>query len=154
MAPIDRNTASGRRIFSGDIPQTIAQFSSYVEKNRARVMAVMAVRGVRSHEEILLGPDIRLVPIKSLPPSIQRGALLSQPFVQPYFESVPLVSALITEFEYGPLFFYREGRGAMLLVQHKRTSPTHSDLMRLGAYFRSSDCMPLTDRRGYSRQIG
>jgi hypothetical protein len=97
-------------IFSGDIPQTVARFRSYVEKNRARVMAVMAVRGVMSHAEVSLGPDIRLVPVKSLPPSIQRGALLSRPFIQPYTEHVPLESALITEFEYGPLF-YPDGQG-------------------------------------------
>jgi hypothetical protein len=65
-------------ILTKDIAQTVARFRSYVQKNRAPVMAVMAVRGVRSYTEVALGPDIRLVTVKSLPPSIQRGALMGQ----------------------------------------------------------------------------
>jgi hypothetical protein len=97
-------------ISSGDIAQTVARFRSYLGKNRARVMAVMAVQGVRSDEEVSLGPDIRLVPINSIPPSIQRGALLGQPFVQLVTDPFPIRSVLTTEFEFGPIF-YLKGQG-------------------------------------------
>jgi hypothetical protein len=94
-------------ISSGDIAQTVARFRSYLGKNRARVMAVMAVQGVRSDEEVSLGPDIRLVPINSIPPSVQRGASLGQPFVQFVTDPFPIRSVLITEFEFGPIFYLK-----------------------------------------------
>jgi hypothetical protein len=107
-------------ISSCDIAQTVSRFRSYLDKNHARVMAVMTVRGVRSDEEVPLGPDIRLVPINSLPPSVQRGALLGQPSVQRFAEPVPR-SALIKEFEHGPVF-YREGRGRNKAIEEAQAN--------------------------------
>ena len=99
-------------ISSGDVPETVKHFRAYVEKNSAPVIAVMAVSGVRVDQEVQLGPDIRLVPMASLPPSIQRGAALGQPISRVTGSDGPIPSALTTELEYGPIF-YRPAEGGI-----------------------------------------
>jgi hypothetical protein len=106
-------------ISSGDITQTVSRFMAYLDKNHAPVMAVMTVRGIRADEEVALGPDIRLVPIKSLPPSVQRGALMGQPSALVFAKPVPR-SALI-EFEYGPVF-YRDGSGRNKAIEEAQAN--------------------------------
>jgi hypothetical protein len=96
-------------ISSGDIADTVQRFSAYLDRNRAKALAVMTVTGVTS-QEAQLGPDIRLVPLASLPPSIQRGAALGQPYSPLFKGSTPMRSALVREFEYGPIF-YRLSKG-------------------------------------------
>jgi hypothetical protein len=65
-----------RAIVSGDTSGTVETFSSYVEKNSAPMIAVMAVRGAKTTREVRLGPNIRLLPLTSVPPSwIRQQAL-------------------------------------------------------------------------------
>src|ERR1700674_827989 len=78
----------------------------------------MAVSGVTS-QEAQLGPDIRVVPLASLPPSIQRGAALGQPYSPSFMGSTPIRSALVREFEYGPIFYsLSKGQGPSTEAHH------------------------------------
>ncbi|MGP0095181.1 MAG: hypothetical protein ACLPKB_35295 [Xanthobacteraceae bacterium] len=94
-----------RAIASGDVTGTVETFCSYVENNKAPVLAVMAVSGVKTSTEVKLGPDIKLVPILSLPPSMQRGAALGQDHFSTFALRSPISSALITELNFGPVFY-------------------------------------------------
>lgn len=94
-----------RAIASGDIGGTVESFRSYVESNSATVIFVTAVSGVTASKEVPLGPDVKLVPMASLPESVQRGDALGQN----YFPRNPLgnrvSSALIVTASYGPIFY-------------------------------------------------
>jgi hypothetical protein len=75
LEPVARRLLA-RAIASNDVSGTVETFCSYVEKNAAPMIAVMAVAGVKTGQEIRLGPHVRLVPLTSLPPSYQRGSAL------------------------------------------------------------------------------
>ena len=68
-----------RAIVSGDVSGTVETFRSYVEKNSAPMITVMAVWGAKTTREVRLGPDIRLLPLTSVPPSWLRGQALGHP---------------------------------------------------------------------------
>jgi hypothetical protein len=70
----------------------------------------MAVSGVKTQREVPLGPNIKLVSMESLPPSVQRGDALGQPYLgfNTLRDIVP--SALISTIQYGPIF-YRPSEG-------------------------------------------
>jgi hypothetical protein len=95
-----------RAIASGDVRGTVEAFRSYVEKNSASTIAVMAVSAaVKIEREVRLGADIRLVPLRSLSPSMQRGAALGQAYF-PSFPHEGISCALYTPLEFKPVFFW------------------------------------------------
>jgi hypothetical protein len=115
-----------RAIASGDVSGTVEAFRSYIEKNAAPMIAVIAVAGVRAAREVRLGQDIRLVPITSLSPSVQRGQALGQllpsHFVQPAVRQAAS-SALVTALDYGPIFYWpNEGGVPSATAQQGATS--------------------------------
>jgi hypothetical protein len=99
-----------RVIATDDLSGTVSLFRSYIETNRAPVIVVTAISGVTTPKEVSLGPDIKLVPMASLPPSVQRG----EAFGQDHFgrSAIPdrASSAITTTIDYGPIF-YRPGEG-------------------------------------------
>ncbi len=94
-----------RAIATDDVEGTVARFSSYVERNATSSLAVMGISGVTLDREIRLGPHISLMPMSSVPPSMQRGWALGNS--RPGFAGfeTPVSSALITQFEYTPVFY-------------------------------------------------
>jgi hypothetical protein len=90
---------------TGDAESTVRRFADYVERNAADAMAVMAVAGIKTKQPIKLGPNVTLVPMRSLAPSSQRVAALgegSAAFLGPRF---PLPSALVADFTFRPAFY-------------------------------------------------
>src|SRR5271166_5113462 len=88
------------------------------------MIAVMTVSGVKTAREVRLGPDIRLVPTTSLPPSWQRGDALGRPLL-PYSDVRRVVSsALVTALDLGPIFYWpTEGGGPSETgVEHARSA--------------------------------
>ncbi len=124
-----------RAMASGDVTGTVETFRSYIEKNAAPMDAVMAVAGIKAAPEMRLGPDIRLTPITSLSPSLQRGEALGQAlpghFVQPAIRR-SVSSALITGFEYGPIFYWPNEGGIPSATAHQgvRSALQHLDEAR------------------------
>jgi len=105
-----------RAIGSGDVSGTVERFCSYIEKNSTSVLAVMAVSGVKAATEVSLGPDIKLVPMKSLTPSIQRGAALGQDQFSRLTLRDEISCALVTTLEFKPIF-YRPSEGGVPSAQ-------------------------------------
>jgi hypothetical protein len=119
-----------RAIASGDASGTVETFRSYVEKNSAPMIAVMAVRGVKTTREVRLGPDIRLIPLTSVPPSwIRWQALGHTPVPLRGFHdptSSPASSALVTDLDFGPIFYWPTEGGVPNAAAHQRvTSVLH-----------------------------
>jgi hypothetical protein len=95
-----------RAIASGDVTGTVETFRSYIAENTAPMLAVMTVSGVKTAREVQLGPNIRLVPITSLPPSWQRGDALGQPLIPRSDIRRIVSSALVTALDFGPIFYW------------------------------------------------
>ncbi len=94
-----------RAIVTKDVVGTVSNFIEAVEANATDATAVMGISGVKANAPIQLGPDIRLIPMTEVPPSMQRGTALGQaPFnaMGPRF-AVPY--ALVTQFRFGPVFY-------------------------------------------------
>jgi hypothetical protein len=95
-----------RAIASGDVRGTVETFRSYVEENTASTVAVTAVSGLIIENEVRLGANIRLFPLRSLSPSIQRGVALGQADFFPSLPSSGKLCALVTTLEFKPVFFW------------------------------------------------
>jgi hypothetical protein len=95
-----------RAIDSDNVAGTVETFRSYIEKNTAPVIAVMAVAGVKTPAKVRLGPQIRLVPITSLPPSWQRGDAMGQSLLAHSDVRRTVSSALVTPLDFGPIFYW------------------------------------------------
>jgi hypothetical protein len=118
----------GRAIDSGDVTGTVEAFRSYIEKNTAPVIAVMAVSGVKTSTEVRLGPKIRLVPTTSVPPSYRRAEALGRPN-PPLSEVRPGVSsALVTQLDFGPIFYWPTEGGALSKPAQSRVRSALDDL--------------------------
>jgi hypothetical protein len=112
-----------RAIVSGDVSKTVETFRFHVRKNTAPMEAVMAVSGVKTAGEVLLGPDIRLVPTTSLSPSLQRAEALGQPPVpQLVGFRQTIASALIAPIEFGPIFYWPSDGGLDRTFYERMTS--------------------------------
>ena len=62
----------------GDVDEIVTDTAQILGANEAKVLFVMALLGVRVGRETQLGPNVRLIPISSLPPSMPRGQALGQ----------------------------------------------------------------------------
>ncbi len=132
-------------ISSGDVSGTVERFCSYIEKNSTSVLAVMAVSGVKIATEVSLGPDIKLVPMKSLSPSTQRGAALGQDYFSPSNIRDEIACALVTRLEFKRIF-YRPSEGGvpnakaqqrvMAAFHHLDEARTLFSLLGISAVFR------------------
>jgi hypothetical protein len=130
---------------SGNLSETVERFCSYIEKNSTSVLVVMAVSGVKTATEVILGPDIKLVPMKSLSPSIQRGAALGQDHFSPSNIRDEIECALVTTLEFKGVF-YRLSEGGvpnakaqqrvMAAFHHLDESRTLFSLLGISAVFR------------------
>jgi hypothetical protein len=109
-----------RAIASGDVTGTVERFRSYVEKNFAPMIAVMTVRGAKTAREVKLGPDIRLVPITSLPPSWLRGQALGQSPIPTGSPRLPASCALVTDLDFGPILYWPTEGGVPSAAAHQR----------------------------------
>ncbi len=119
-----------RAIVSGDVSGTVETFRSYVEKNSAPMFAVMAVWGAKTTREVRLGPDIRLLPLTSIPPSWPRWQALGHAPIPPPdnqdLTSSPASAALVTDLDFGPIFYWPSERGVFSAAAHQRvTSARH-----------------------------
>ena len=119
-----------RAIVSGDLSGTVETFRSYVEKNSAPMIAVMAVWGAKTTREVRLGPDIRLLPLTSIPPSWPRWQALGHAPIPPPgnqdLTSSPASAALVTDLDFGPIFYWPSERGVFSAAAHQRvTSARH-----------------------------
>jgi Apea-like HEPN len=118
-----------RAIASGDVSGTVETFRFYVEKNSAPMIAVMAVRGAKTTGEVRLGPHIRLLPLTSVPPSWLRQQALGHTHALPNFpalSSSPASSALVTDLDFGPIFYWPSEGGVPSAAAHQRvTSALH-----------------------------
>jgi len=94
-------------IVTNDIPGTVARFISNMDLNAAEMTAVLAISGVVTFEPINLSPEVALVPLDSLPPSLQRGIALGQSTVWTSFGGprAAIPSALITKFRFSPVLY-------------------------------------------------
>ena len=115
-----------RAIVSGDVSGTVETFRSYVEKNSAPMIAVMAVRGAKTTREVRLGPDIRLLPLTSVPPSWLRWQALGHTPIPPPglrdLTSSPASSALVTDLVFGPIFYWPSEGGVPSAAAHQRVT--------------------------------
>ncbi|HEY5236868.1 MAG TPA: hypothetical protein VIJ62_00685 [Rhizomicrobium sp.] len=94
-----------RALVTQDVAGTVNAFIEAVHANGTDAIAVMGIAGVKAEGPIQLGPDIRLIPMTDVPPSMQRGTALGQgPFnaMGPRF-AIP--HALVTRFKFGPVFY-------------------------------------------------
>jgi hypothetical protein len=123
-----------RAIASDDVSGTVDTFCSFVEKNAAPMIAVMAVSGLKTAQEVPLGPHIRLVPLISLPPSDQR---LSASRVkdawgradEPPHPAGAASSALVTDLgALGPIFHWATDVGDPSEAPRRRTMSALDDL--------------------------
>lgn len=97
-----------RAIVTQDVSGTVSKFTKAVSENATDAIAVMGVSGIKADTPIQLGPDIRLIEMTDLPPSMQRGLALGQDrysFGRPRF-AIPY--ALVTCFKFGPVFYTPE----------------------------------------------
>jgi hypothetical protein len=94
-------------IQTGDVVGTVARFIANIEANSIEMTAVLAISGLVTHQQVNLSPDVALVPLTSLPPSVQRGIALQQNSSWSAFGGprVAIPSALITKFRYGPVLY-------------------------------------------------
>lgn len=132
-------------VSSGDVSGTVERFCSYIEKNSTSVLAVMAVSGVKTATEVNLGPDIKLVPMESLPQSIQRGTALGQDHFSHFTARDEISGALVTTLEFKGVF-YRPGEGGvpnakaqqrvMTAFHHLDEARTLFSLLGISAVFR------------------
>jgi hypothetical protein len=117
-----------RAIVSGDVSGTVETFRSYVEKNSAPMIAVMAVWGAKTTREVRLGPNIRLLPLTSIPPSWPRWQALGHgPIPSSSNQNLsPASSALVTDLDFGPIFYWPSERGVFSAAAQQRvTSARH-----------------------------
>ena len=115
-----------RAIASGDVGATVELFRSYIEKNSASVIAVMAVSGAKTAKNVRLGPDIQLMPMTSLPRSVQRGGALSQEQFHPFAVRSAISCALVTTLEFTPVFYrINEGGIPSKKAQQRITDTLH-----------------------------
>ena len=66
------------------VRNTIAQLHAFLNVERTPALAILAVSGIESKEEIAISDSIKLVPFESLPPSIPKDAL-APPFLKDEF---------------------------------------------------------------------
>ncbi len=119
-----------RAIASGDVRGTVETFRSYIERNSAPIIAVMAVSGVRTAKEVRLGPDIQLVPMASLPASMQRGEALGQSHFHPLAIRSRILCALVISLDFAPVFYLagEEGSAAKQQQMQERVVKAFGDL--------------------------
>jgi Apea-like HEPN len=131
LAPVARRLLA-RAIASGDVTGTVETFRSYIEENTAPMIAVMTVSGVKTAREVQLGPEIRLVPITSLPPSFRRGDALGQSLLPLSDVRRVVSSALVTSLNFGPIFYWptEGGRPSETAVECVRTALRNLDEVR------------------------
>jgi hypothetical protein len=123
-------------IFCGNVPEAVERFRAYIENNSARLIAVMAVSGVKVGREVQLGPEIRLVPMTSIPPSLQRGGALGQRHLPgPTNSASPIPSALTIEFEYGPIFYWPSEGESPSTEAHQRVANAIESLSQARCLF-------------------
>jgi hypothetical protein len=88
----------------GDVDQVVADTAQILETNEADILYVMALVGVRVDHETQLGPDVRLLPISSIPLSMPRGQALGQaPLGRPLWWPRPATAALTIKRRVSPL---------------------------------------------------
>jgi hypothetical protein len=115
-----------RAIGSDDVRGTVELFCSYIEANSTSVLAIMAVSGVKAAKEVCLGQDIKLVPMTSLTPSVQRGAALGQEPFSPLTIRGAISCALVTTLDFTPVFYRpREGGVPSAEAQQHVTAALH-----------------------------
>gem|GEM_PF-6225012 len=94
-----------RAIVSGDIEATVNRFIEYVTTNAAPAVAVYGVSGVSVEAPISLGPDVQLVPMTAVAPSMQRSMALGESHLPYGVLRGPVRAALVTNFTYQPVFY-------------------------------------------------
>jgi hypothetical protein len=116
-----------RAIVAEDVAGTVERFVSFVAENAADVRAVMAVSGVKVAAPIKLGPNVSLVPLTTLPPSVPRGAALAQNHASQYNPRSPVPSAFTTRFIYRPVFYTpKDPQPSVEMEAHISTSSAES----------------------------
>ena len=145
-----------RAIASGDVSGTVELFRSYVEKNTAPAIAVMAVSGVKTGSPVRMGENIQLVPMTSLPPSVQRGAALGQ---KPFYPRDP---SILFGPQYRPRWSHCSNMGrfsigeltATFLLKPRANAQRELSMnwTRLGRCFRCSGWTQLIECHGSSRR--
>ena len=131
LAPIARLLLA-RAIVSGDVSGTVETFRSYIEKNSAPMIAVMAVWGAKTTREVRLGPDILLLPLTSVPPSWPRWEALGHTPIPSSgsrdLTSSPASAALVTDLDFGPIFYWPTEGGFFSAAAQQRTTSAFHDL--------------------------
>lgn len=93
-------------VSANDVPGTVARFVEAMGANAADVTAVLAISGVTTSHQINLSPDVALIPMTSLPPSLQRGIALGRSSMSAFGgPRIPIPSALITKFRFSPVMY-------------------------------------------------
>jgi hypothetical protein len=123
---------------TGDIDRVVADMANVIATNQSDVMVVMALLGVKVDLETQMGPEVCLVPLSSLPPSLARGQALGQatfPGVMALSQASrqPASAALITKQTMSPLF----GTSQELAAGGQRY------LKALGTLVEARDCLNL-----------
>jgi hypothetical protein len=91
-------------ISSSDVSSTAKLFCSLVETNSTPAIAVMAVTGVKADVTIKLSENIQLMPMTAVPRSIPRAEALC--LTDRRRIRWPAPTALVTNFEYQPVFYW------------------------------------------------
>ena len=94
-----------RAIVTKDVAETVSKFIEAVEANTTDALVVMGISGIRATGPIQLGPEICLVPMTEVPPSMQRGTALGQGTFNVMGPRFAIPYALVTRFKFGPVFY-------------------------------------------------
>lgn len=94
-----------RAIATKDTAGTVSEFIGAIRENATDAIAVMGISGIRADTPIQLGPDIRLIAMTDVPPSMPRGAALGQGAFNIMGPRFAIPYALVTRFKFGPVFY-------------------------------------------------
>jgi hypothetical protein len=94
-----------RAIATKDIAGTVSKFIEAIQENATDAIAVMGISGIKADTPIQLGPDVSLITMADVPPSMQRGAALGQGTFNAFRPRLSIPYALVTRFKFGPVFY-------------------------------------------------